>query len=380
MTSDSVIPRPLPETVDAETLRQWIDGGADITVLDVRPQKERADWSIPGSIHVDAYQALRAGDPHALDPVPLRAGKPVVTVCAAGRTSRIASALLRARGVAACSLEGGMKAWSGAWNTADAPARRGDTRIVQVRRTGKGCISYVIGTDGDAVVIDASVHPDVYLGIARDNGWRISSVIETHVHADHVSRARVLSLAVGARLFLPAQGRASYEHVSVNDGDVLPLGASPDRLVAIRTPGHTAESTCYLLDGSILFTGDTLFLQGVGRPDLEAGPAQAEARAGDLFHSLKRLRGMPRETLVLPAHASAPVAFDRIPLCATLAQLETRNGMLTMDQVPFISTVLDGIPATPPNFLRIIELNEAGRMPESDLLDLEAGSNRCAVG
>ncbi len=208
MAAEGIL-QTLPVTVSMETLRQWMVDGAPVIILDVRPLADRSEWVIPGSIHVDAYNALWARDPHALDAAVLPEDRTVVTVCAAGRTSLLASTLLRSRGIPACSLEGGMKAWSGAWNLAEVPLPGSEARVIQVRRTGKGCLSYVVGvdgesgTDGEAAVIDASVRPEVYLEIARREGWRIVSLIETHIHADHVSRAHALAAATGARVFLP---------------------------------------------------------------------------------------------------------------------------------------------------------------------------------
>src|SRR5947209_16445613 len=98
-------------TIDVETLRTWLEEGRPVTVLDVRPTAERAEWAIPGSIHVDAYDALKANDPSALANVAFPSDVPVVTVCAAGKTSLIAAEQLAARGIQALSLDGGMKAW-----------------------------------------------------------------------------------------------------------------------------------------------------------------------------------------------------------------------------------------------------------------------------
>src|SRR3989442_15736940 len=146
-------------TMSREDLRQLLERGAPVTVLDVRPAPERAEWAIPGSVHVAAYDALRRGDPTALaDFHPTNGGR-VVTVCAAGKTSMLAAERLRARGLDAVSLEGGMRAWSLAWNTAEVPCLASTIGIVQLRRTGKGCLSYLIGSNGAAVVIDASLHP-----------------------------------------------------------------------------------------------------------------------------------------------------------------------------------------------------------------------------
>lgn len=125
-------------TVDVETLRAWLERGRPVTVLDVRPARERAEWAIPGSFHIDAYEALKAGNPAALAGVELPSGVPVVTVCAAGKTSAIGAKQLRARGIEAISLAGGMKAWSLAWNTAEFQAPHIPARVIQVRRTGKG--------------------------------------------------------------------------------------------------------------------------------------------------------------------------------------------------------------------------------------------------
>ena len=126
--------------------------------------------------------------------------------------------------------------------------------------------------------------PEVYQDLAVQHGWTITHVLDTHVHADHLSRSRLLAEATGATLHVPEQDRVTYSFTPVRDGDILDIGSS--RLVALRTPGHTLESTSYLLDGKALFTGDTLFLAGVGRPDLEASPEAGTRARARLLHAL----------------------------------------------------------------------------------------------
>lgn len=366
-----------PPTVAVAELRAMLDEHRPVTVLDVRPAGDRAEWLIPGSIHVDAYEALRAGDPGPLADLRLPADRPVVTVCGAGRTSLTAAAVLRDRGFDARSLTGGMHAWSLAWNAAEVPLPISDTAVVQVRRTGKGCLSYLVGSEGEAAVIDPALDPEVYIDLARRYGWAITQILETHVHADHLTRARLLAARTGATLRLPVTDRIAYRVDPLRDGDVLDIGNATLRVRA--TPGHTPESASFLLDGEAIFTGDTLFLTGVGRPDLEASPDQARQRAHLLYRSLRTLLTLPPETIVLPGHTSEPVAFDREPLRATLGEIRERVGMLRLDEAEFVETILARIPPTPPNHHRIVELNEAGEFPEGDPADLEAGANRCAV-
>ena len=270
-----------------------------------------------------------------------------------------------------------MKAWSLAWNSAAVPLLNSEARIIQVRRAGKGCLSYLVGSHGQAAVIDPALSPDVYLDLAQKQDWAISHIIETHIHADHLSRARQLAERAGAVLHLPAQERATFPFQPIQDKDEFIIGAA--RLVALHTPGHTGESTSYLLDNQAVFTGDTLFLTSVGRPDLEATAAESRIRARLLYHSLRRLLTLAPETLILPGHTSEPILFDGKPIATSLAEVSNQTEFLHLSKNTFVETILTRIPPTPPNHHRIVELNEAGLFADSDPAELEAGANRCAV-
>lgn len=364
-------------TIDTETLRAWLEKDRPVTVLDIRPQAERAEWAIPGSLHLDAYEALKAHDPEALSSLAVTPDRPVVTVCGAGKTSQIAAEQLAARGLQVYSLEGGMKAWSLAWNTAEIAVAGGTVQVIQVRRTGKGCLSYLIGAGNEAFVIDAALDPQVYLDLAQRHGWQITSVFDTHIHADHLSRSRQLAERSGATLVLPDQQRVSFPFTAIHDGDLFETHHL--RLSALQTPGHTTESTCYLLEGQVLFTGDTLFPTGVGRPDLGADKRQAQARASQLYHSLHKLFALPASTLILPGHTSQPVPFDGIPIAATLAEVKEQVKSIYASHDLFVQTILSRIPPPPPHYEQIVQFNETGQQPESNVTDLEAGGNRCAI-
>jgi glyoxylase-like metal-dependent hydrolase (beta-lactamase superfamily II)/rhodanese-related sulfurtransferase len=360
-----------------ETLQAWLEGQKPVEVIDIRPRADFEAWHIPGSRHVDAYQAIKHFQPGPLAGYEASDGKPVVVVCYVGQTSKLASQYLRGRGIPSLSLAGGMQGWSLAWNTAEVKLDGTEVQVVQVRRTGKGCLSYLVASQGEALVIDPALGPQVYRDLASEHGARIIAVLDTHVHADHLSRARLLAQATGAELLLPQQDRVAYDHTPVVEGAMLTVGAV--ELQAISTPGHTFESMSFLLPGTALFTGDTLFLASVGRPDLKAGEAETAARARALHATLQALAALDRDLMVLPGHTSMPVPFDRQPITARLGDVAARIAALAFGEEQFVTWILGRIPPNPPNYEHIVAYNEAGLMPMVDPSILEAGANRCAI-
>ncbi len=361
------------DRISVGELQELLAAGRPVTILDVRSTSD-VDWEIPGAIHMDAYADLQSGRLGPLAELSLAQG-PVVTVCGVGRTAAIATELLRANGVEALTLDGGMRSWSLAWNTAQTTIS--GCEVIQVRRTGKGCLSYILESDSEAVVIDASVDPDVYIRVLRERGWRLVAVTDTHIHADHLSRSRRLAQLEGARLVLPAHDRVQYRFRPLADGDRIAFGSAA--LVAMNTPGHTDESTTYLLDNTAALTGDTLFLNSVGRPDLVGGTRQELAsRARHLHMSVRRLLELPESVQVLPGHVSKPIPFDGRLVAATVGEICETVALAGLDSEAFVDAVLARIPPSPPNHSRIVELNQRGELPE-DPSELEAGANRCAV-
>ena len=148
----------MPRHTDAETLRTWLEEKRPLTVVDVRSDEDREQWSIPGSVHINAYEALKAGKPSALSQAELPADRPIVTVCNLGKMSERAADELSRRGLDVLSLAGGMKAWSLSWNTAEVPLP--GAVVTQVRRAGKGCLSYVVSSAAEALVVDSSLQTD----------------------------------------------------------------------------------------------------------------------------------------------------------------------------------------------------------------------------
>lgn len=361
--------------IDTVTLQNWLETGKNVSIVDIRPVKERAEWFIPESIHYNAYHKLWAKDENALNGLHLNKTIPVVTVCAAGKTSMMAAELLKKDGYEAYSLKDGMKGWGLAWNKA--LIAFGDYQVMQLRRTGKGCLSYIIVSGNDAIVIDASLPSEIYRNILQENNWLLQAVMETHIHADHLSRSKQLADESGVELLLPAPNKVSFAYNSIGNNKVIHLGKI--EIKVFKTPGHTLESVCFLINDEVLISGDTIFTNAVGRPDLKANNEEATQRAALLYESLQKLMSLADHILVLPAHTNTPVDFDNKPIMASVSEIKKNVKVLQLSKTEFIETILDHLPPAPANHLAIVERNLSGDMSGINPVDLEAGANRCAV-
>lgn len=359
--------------VDTRQLQQRLRSDDPVQVLDIRGRDAHDEWRVPGSRHL----AWDEGTPPDCSRV--SGEEPVVVVCASGNASVDAAREIRDRcDVDARSLAGGMARWSFAWNAAELTDPDSALSVVQLRRTGKGCLSYLVGSGDEALAVDPALGPSVFGREAERRGWEITGVLETHLHADHVSRGRALARSAGAAHYLPDGVGTEFDHRTLADGDTVPVGTT--EVAALETPGHTSAGLTYRA-GDFLLTGDTLFLGSVGRPDLEARGDREQARghARLLYRSLSRLLDLDDDLTVFPAHTSEPVAFDGEPVAASLAEVRDRVAVPELDEDEFVRELVGGIPATPPNYERIVALNERGELPEEELVELEAGANRCAA-
>ena len=362
-------------SIDTNTLRTWLETGKKVSILDIRPRHEREEWFIPQSIHFDAYEKLKAKDPTALQELYLDKSIPVVTVCAGGKTSLVAAQLLAEKGYDAYSLSKGMNGWSLAWNLAY--QQFDGFEVWQVRRTGKGCLSYIISSNKETIIIDASLPLEVYTQLISQNKLSVKHVIETHIHADHLSRSKEVAEYFHVPLYLPVPNKVQFEFDPIKPDTIFSIGSI--FLQSIPTPGHTLESFSFYINNNILITGDTLFTNGVGRPDLKSSTEESRQKAHLLYASLNKLLSLPDSVIVLPAHTNKPVEFDNTLIKTTIGEAKKNIVLLRSSEEEFINSLLQKIPPVPPNFLSIVEKNITGSYEGIDPVDLEAGANRCAV-
>lgn len=349
----------------------------DFLLVDVREKDAFESWHIPGSKNVDVYEDIWQGNVEVVKEQlqKLPKDKPIVTICNMGATSQHAAGLLEQSGYQTLVLEQGMMGWNKLHVAADVV--HNGLVVKQIIRLGKGCLSYLIG-DADkreCIIVDASQFVEEYVKLVRATGFQVLGVIDTHVHADHLSGSKQLAEMLKVPYFVSGK---DFSQPGVGLDNKKELFAGKVKIEVINTPGHTAGSVCLRVDNTVLLTGDTLFLKGVGRPDLLREKEAITEGARQLFKSLQTIKSLPEGILILPAHTSV---VEQMPVAAPLGNLMKENKLLSLqDEKEFVAYLLEHIPHTPPNYEQIKRMNMhgitiTGQMGEQ----LEFGPNRCAA-
>jgi hydroxyacylglutathione hydrolase len=247
---------------------------------------------------------------------------------------------------------------------------------VHFRQFYLGCLaqaSYLIGSEGEAAVVDPRRDVDPYLEEAAEHGLAIRYVIETHLHADFVSGHRELAARTGAVIVFGSRARVDFEHRAVGDGEELRLGVL--RLRILETPGHTPESISVLVmdpaqgpEPALVFTGDTLFAGDVGRPDLVAGGGfSPESMASLLYDSLHtKLLTLPDSVRIFPGHGAGSLCGRSLSDQTSSTIGEQRRGnyaLQPMSRERFIAMTTTDLPEQPRHFARDVEINRTGAQP-----------------
>ena len=388
--SNEEFPEPPTEvaSIEPKTLKERIDTGEDIVLLDTRATEEFDQWHIDGEnvsvVNVPYFEFL-LNDEFDEDLVAdLPDDREVTVLCAKGGSSEYVASLLDERGYDVNHLVRGMNGWAGIYEYHELDTDI-DATIAQYQRPSSGCLAYLVVDGDEAAVIDPlRAFVDDYVQDARALGAEIIDAIDTHVHADHVSGTRQLAAKTDAQVVLPepaAKRGVEYdtEYTTVEDGDELTVGDA--EIEVLHTPGHTSGMTSYKV-GDVLFTGDGLFTESVARPDLEEGAEGATEAAGRLYDTLhETILPLPDETIVAPAHFSVNAEpVNDGTYTARLGNLKERMDALGMDREEFVTFIQSDMPPRPANFEEIIATN-LGKQETSDekAFSLELGPNNCAA-
>jgi hydroxyacylglutathione hydrolase len=241
-----------------------------------------------------------------------------------------------------------------------------------------GCLahaSYMMASEGEAVVVDPQRDVDIYLQAAEANHVTIRHIFETHLHADFVSGHRELAARTGATIYMGKEAGATFPHVGVGDGFELHVGNIAIR--ALETPGHTPESICLVIADEekspapwALLTGDTLFLGDVGRPDLSKRHTPVQL-AGMLYDSLhNKILRLADDVLVYPAHGAGSLCgrnmrAERVSTIGT--ERLTNYALQIKSREEFVRQLTSNLPTRPEYFSQDAEINRSGAVALSDL-------------
>jgi glyoxylase-like metal-dependent hydrolase (beta-lactamase superfamily II) len=339
-----------------------------VFLLDVRDSSEFSEYKIPNSINIPLENLF---DSKIIEKIPK--DKQVVTICPHGNRAMIASFALARAGIDSQTLADGLAGWNQVLKPVIVVKE--PIQIIQIQKVGKGCLSHIVESEGKAIVIDPLYPLEKYIDIANRHGLEITRVFDTHQHADHVSAARDLAYVTGAKLHLSKYERYDFDADFVGDSDEFSFGKS--KLRVIHTPGHTPGSLSYVVDEKYVFTGDILFVESIGRPDLRD---KAEEFTDELYNSLhNKLLSLPHYTMVFPTHHGENVESNQEAFVSTIQQSK-KLPWLDISKQDFVQKVVSITLPRPMNYRKIITVNKGElKLIHSEIPDLEIGPNRCAV-
>ena len=233
--------------------------------------------------------------------------------------------------------------------------------------------SYLFGADDEAAVVDPKRDIEDYLEEAKREGFKIVAIFNSHPHADFASGFRELAQRTGAKIYISHLAPAKYEHVAAKDGDRVKIGSLEVEL--LETPGHSPDSFSFLVreDGqpTTVFTGDLLFVNDVGRPDLRDGDEDPSALAGKLYDSLhEKILKLPDDVKVYPAHGAGSLcgrAISDAPFSLVGQERKLNWAMQIKDRNEFIKQMTANLPDRPGYFSYDVALNLDGAKPFSAL-------------
>ncbi|GKS67555.1 hypothetical protein YTPLAS73_11020 [Nitrosarchaeum sp.] len=359
-----------PSSIESDRLwKKMQDSKNDIFLLDVRDVDEFSDFKIPGSMNIPLKDIFK--EEH-FSKIPK--DKEIITICHHGNMAMIATFALARNGIESSTLAGGLAGWSQVLNPITIVKQ--NPTIIQVEKIGKGCLSYMLISDGQAIVIDPLFPAEKYQKTAIQNNAKIIKVVDTHQDADHLSsawRLAEISNSVCYESKLEQWDRTAQQ--LLKDGELVEFGQS--KLRVIHTPGHTPGSLSYVLDEKYVFTGDILFIENTGRPDLRD---KAEEFAGELYDSLhNKLLRLPPDTTVFPAHHGQTVKSENGVFSTTIEKAR-KHEILQLSKEEFVKKVVEMTPPRPMNYQKIIQINKGSlSFTANEISDLEIGPNRCSI-
>ncbi|MFD2673609.1 MBL fold metallo-hydrolase [Marinicrinis sediminis] len=372
------------QTIPVAELARKVIAREPLTLVDVRPKERFDDWKIEG----EGIRVLHM--PHAeLDASmayfhqQLEKDALFYVICSKGKTSELATKRFMEEGfTGATSVEGGMAAWGEHIVPVHLADLAGNGALIQFVRIGKGCLSYMVVSNGEAALIDISRTIEPYEQALEQYQAELKAVLDTHLHADHISGGRRMAEQHHTRYYLPPRDadQVVFDYTPLEDQMTLHIGEVT--IKALYSPGHTIGSTSFLIEDQYLLTGDILFIDSIGRPDL-AGKASdwVDDLRTSLYERYKAL-AIYNRLEVLPAHFMTLHEMNADGSVRKLlrALFEENHGLNIEDAQTFRKTVTENLPPQPNSYEQIRQTNMGRMTPEeAEQSEMELGPNRCAV-
>lgn len=371
------------KAMTAREITEKILNKEELFILDVRNQDAYADWKIEG----ESIESLNVPYFELLDGVESLEGKlpkhkPILVACAQEGSSKFVAEQLAEAGYTDVSyLEGGMKSWSEYLHEVKVYQDE-EMTVYQHIRVGKGCLSYMVLSGDEMLIVDPQRFVDVYEAAAQKYNVKITHVVDSHLHADHISGGRELAERTGATYYLMQSEGATFDFEPLEKHEKIHFEKVKLEVLAIKTPGHTPGSVSFFVNDKLLFSGDTIFVSGLGRPDLGG---KVKEWAEDLYETVySKVAQIADDVIVLPTHyANLEQEMNASGYVGdTLGNIRQRNEqMFNVDKDSFLEQVeKSASDQKPPNFETIIAINRGLESATTERLsELEIGPNRCAV-
>ncbi|MFS1511278.1 MBL fold metallo-hydrolase [Chengkuizengella sp. SCS-71B] len=372
-------------SVTVKTAQQIFDqvlNKEQLFILDVRNHDDFKDWKIEGKQikHLNIpYFELIDGVEEIMDKIP--SDKEIIVVCAKEGSSKMVAEMLSEQGLTASYLKGGMKSWSEYLYKKEVFSDD-KMKVYQFVRVGKGCLSYMVVSGGEALIVDPSRFTHIYKKAAEDEGVKITHIVDSHLHADHISGGRLLAEETGANYYLMKSEGAVFDFKALENYNKIDFEHVSLEVIAVKTPGHTPGSVSFFVNEKILFSGDTIFVSGLGRPDL-GGKAREWAK--DLYDTVyNKVSLITDDVIVLPSHYADFEEEVNVAgyIGELLGEIRKQNEIMSnQSEEDFVEHVAQSASSeTPPNFEEIIAINRGEEEAEEEKQqELEIGPNRCAV-
>ncbi|HHW37954.1 MAG TPA: MBL fold metallo-hydrolase [Bacillales bacterium] len=369
--------------ITAKEINDYIVSMKDLFILDVRNEEDFKDWKIEGPeiTHLNIpYYVLIDDVGQILDKLPKQ--QKIVVVCAKEGASKYIAELLEQNGFADIAfLEGGMKSWSEYIYQTEVYQDE-NMKIYQFIRVGKGCLSYIIISGEQAIVIEPLRFVNLYTELAEKKGVKITHIFDSHLHADHISGGYELSKKSNAKFYLMRSEGAIFDFEKLEDYEKIDVENISIEVLAVKTPGHTPGSVSFLINDKILFSGDTIFVHGLGRPDL-GGKVREWAK--DLYNTVyEKVSQIADDVVVLPAHYAdfSSEVNEHGFIGNSLGNIRLLNEIMNdHSEDAFVEHVAKSAATTrPPNFENILAVNKGIKQATvEEISEYEIGPNRCAV-